>query len=129
MESEYQSAVEQYMNGYCMFMAAALHHKYNVPIGLLLIKHDKWHLCHAWVCLPNGKYFDVQGQQNLKQVTSFREDTEMEYKVICPATLAELESISKADLSVGESDVVRALEITERFWTRMGMDVFNTCRQ
>ena len=43
--------VDQYMNGYCMFMAAAIHHKSGLPIGLMTVTHP----CGV----RHGKIFDV----------------------------------------------------------------------
>ena len=71
-----EDEVDQYMHGYCMFMAAALHHQYGFPVGLLSVTHQDniERLSHAWVVLPNGKCLDIQGEQTLRQVTIFRED-------------------------------------------------------
>lgn len=122
-ETEYLEAVDQYMHGYCMFMAAALHHRYGFPVGLLTITHadKKERLCHAFVVLPNGKFMDVQGEQTLKEVTSFQEDgisDGITYKVYSPTTLSHLEKLSGTLLPNNEPDVKLALEVAQKYLDR-----------
>lgn len=52
-----EEVADQYMHGYCMFMAAALHHQYGFPIGLFTIKHGgEERLSHAWPRLPSLRW-------------------------------------------------------------------------
>ena len=111
-----EEIVDQYMNGYCMFMAAALHHHYGLPVGLLTVTHDTERRSHAWVVLPSGKCLDIQGVQTLKQVCAFSEDCpERLYKVYNPTTLEHLEALAKTKLPVDDEEVRTALAAAQSY--------------
>ena len=104
--------VDQYMNGYCMFMAAAIHHKSGLPIGLMTVTHPCGvKLSHAWIDLPDGKCLDIQGVQRFEQMNEWIYDVELEFKIYRNTTLQHLEELSKANLGAEEKDVRLALEI------------------
>lgn len=105
------------MHGYCMFMAAALHHAYGFPVGVLTVTHDGVErLSHAWVVLPSGRHLDIQGEQSLKQVTQFRLDApEANWKVYCPTTLTHLEQLAGTPLPPDEPDVIAALDVAQLY--------------
>lgn len=114
-----EETVDQYMNGYCMFMAAAIHHHYGLPVGLLTVTHDTERLSHAWVVLPNGKCLDIQGVQTLKQVCAFSEDCrELLYTVHNPTTLEHLEVLAKTKLPADDDEVKIALVAAQRYLSR-----------
>lgn len=100
--------VDQYMHGYCMFLAAAIHHKSKLPIGLLTVTTSfGTYLGHAWVELPDGKCLDIQGVQTLNEITA----ESVNFKVYRNTTLEHLEQLSKCDLSMNEEEVRIALKI------------------
>ncbi len=104
--------VDQYMHGYCMFMAAAIHHKSGLPIGLMTIEHSCGvRLSHAWIDLPDGKCLDIQGIQTIQQITEWIHDVELEFKIYRNTTLQHLEELSRANLSADDEEVQLALEI------------------
>jgi len=113
MDEEYYNAVDHYMHGYCMFMAAALHHKYNYPIGILTITHDRERLSHCWVVAEDG-YIDIQGVQTLDQVSYFKEDAQ-KWAIYCPTTLQELERFAGCKLPPDEPDVIQATKVLEKY--------------
>ncbi len=87
-EDEYQEYCEQYMNGYCMFMAAALHHEYKFPIGFLTI---------------------TSFQEDIP---------ELKYRLYNPTTLKKLEKQSKIPLPSHDPDVKEALAVAQQFLAR-----------
>jgi hypothetical protein len=113
-----EEAVDQYMHGYCMFMAAALHHKYGWPIGLMTIEHDKVRLSHAWVITPKG-HLDIQGIQTLEQVTVWMNDSpECNYQIRLSVPLDLLEELAEVKLLATEPDVVLALATAQKYLGR-----------
>jgi hypothetical protein len=80
-DEDYAIAVSHYMNGHCMYLAAALHHTYGLPVEAAWIdreteessedvrrrNHD---LFHCWVVLPDGRRFDVKGAQTQNEITA-----------------------------------------------------------
>ncbi len=116
----YEDAVDQYMHGYCMFMAAALHHRYGFKIGLASVMYsgrgcpNGERLSHAWVKTPDGHYLDIQGLQSLKEMTSFFGDCpEGTYTLHEEASLEYLEKLSCGKLGADEYDVRLALKVAQ----------------
>lgn len=121
METWEQEQVDQYMCGYCMFMAAALHHNCGYPIALMTITFGgQERLSHAWVVHPKGKHLDIQGFQTLKQVTSFSEDNidGQKYTLYCPTDLATLERFAGIRLPADEPDVVKAFDVAKKMLSK-----------
>lgn len=114
-----EDAVEQYMHGYCMFLASALHHQYGFPIGLVSIQHeDKLRLSHAWV-VKDGKCLDIQGFQTLEEMTDFMGDApEAVYKLYEKTDLAHLEGLAGVSLPADEKDVKEALRVAQFYLAR-----------
>jgi hypothetical protein len=95
-----------------MYMAAAIHHKSGLPIGLMTVTHPCGvRLGHAWIDLPDGKCLDIQGVQRFEQMNEWANDVELEFKVYRNTTLQHLEELSRANLSVDDEEVQLALEI------------------
>ncbi len=115
-----EDAVDQYMNGYCMFMAAALHHRYGFRIGLVAINHgDGERLCHAWVTKPDGKCLDIQGCQTLRQMTGFMGDCpEARYTLHEYTDLPHLERLAGTKLPADEPDVQLALSVAQQYLSK-----------
>lgn len=67
-EALYLKMVDKYMNGSCMYLAAALHHAYGLSLGMSTYYPAK-NVYHVWVNLPNGKCLDIQGEQTFDEIT------------------------------------------------------------
>lgn len=98
--------IDQYMNGYCMFMAAAIHHKYKLPIGLMTVEGR---LSHAWIELPDGNCFDIEGIKTIEQIMEYSDNVRV-YRNI---TLRHLEELSGTKLEEGDEEVKIALDVVQ----------------
>ncbi len=108
-----------YMHGYCMFLAAALHHEYGFPLGILTVEvGGKEVLSHAWVVVPGG-HLDIRGTQTLDGVTSFQEGGGGKYRVIVPTTLSHLEELTGIPLPSDYPDVADAMGVAELHLDRL----------
>ncbi len=115
----YIEALDDYMHGFCMFLAAALHHEYKLPIGLMTLKYKgKTFLSHSWV-IKNGKCIDIQGAQTFQEITGYNKDNDGQmgarYTVYQPTTLQHLEELAQTKLPSDEPDVVKALQVAKEF--------------
>jgi hypothetical protein len=129
-EADYQDAVDAYMHGKCMYLAAALHFKYGLSIEAATYDsaRPKQHpriservhdIYHCWVVLPNGERFDIRGAQSLEEMTKLVvencDDFGWESRIrVCSvdelARHAKLPSLSGSDV-----DVQEALDVYETF--------------
>lgn len=115
----YFELVEQYMHGDCAYLAAAMHHLYKLPLGMLIVFHrskhnvETAHLSHAWAVAAEG-YVDIQGLQTLDQVSYFKVDAS-KWEILCPVSLAELEEFLAQKLPADNPDVIKATIVLEKY--------------
>lgn len=109
--------VQRYMNGYCMYLAAALHHEYGFPISVSLVPYGaKYSLYHCWVTLPNKMCLDIKGEQTLEAISGTM--GQKGSKVVCNVSIDELDELCdwiKEPLAVDNTVVARALEIAQLY--------------
>ncbi len=112
---DYQLCVDEYTNGCCMYLAAALHHYYGLPLGMLVNPSTPLDfILHAWVTTPDGKCFDIQGKKTLEEMIK-QFGSRCETKVCQPTTIEELADVCGVKLDANNHNVLEALEVANRY--------------
>lgn len=114
-----EDLIDKYMNGFCMYLAAAIRHKTGWPIGLMTVFHkERECLSHAWIKTPTNECLDVQGLQTLEQVTIWSQDApEIRYTIYESTTLSHLERLVGHALDLDDPDVTEAMFVCELLMT------------
>jgi len=146
-ETLYQAMVQKYMNGCCMYLAAALHHKFGYRLGMSTIFDSfsgKETVYHVWVNLPNKQCLDVTGEQSFEKITAevkrkykmagkrrlspdeiearYRNGTfnekDFQYRIYRNVSLKKVERICKRKLPPNRFEVMEGLGVALQFLSK-----------
>jgi len=129
----YKEMIRKYMNGSCMYLAAALHHTYGLPLGMSVVYRwapklrggfcNEGTVYHVWNVLPNGNCLDITGEQSfsdmIEEVKSLVLQDDIYLRIYKKATFDEVVKIcGRGSLTMDMADVLDAYGVAKEFLSK-----------